>query len=55
MPPPADGAWVPGPVFKDLDHPIVIHQPRRMSVVSGELLVGLPPSAATHPPLGTSR
>jgi len=40
-PPPDVGAWIPGPVFSDLDHPVVIHQPRRMSVTSGELLVGL--------------
>lgn len=35
------GAWVPGPPLSDLDHPVVIHQPRRMGVRSRELLVGL--------------
>jgi hypothetical protein len=27
--------------WRDFDHPAVIHQPRTMSVCSGELLVGL--------------
>jgi hypothetical protein len=37
------GAFVPRstPEWWDRDHPVVIHQPRRMGVKSGELLVGL--------------
>jgi hypothetical protein len=41
MPEPDVGAWTPRPTPLDLDHPIVIHQPRRLSVNSAELLVGL--------------
>jgi hypothetical protein len=42
-PPPAVSAasWAPPKPWSYLDHPIVIHQPRRMTVTSGELLVGL--------------
>ena len=52
VPTPEELAAPERPPFRDYDHPVVIHQPRRASVYSGEMLIGLLHEQARVPDAG---